>query len=93
MFMIVFCLIYILQIQNISTGFRDMSNSVNFRFANMSSDSPTTAIERCTDIKQSYCFIKVHWSIKNFVKLKETQLFYLVIKLTKALVSAWQNFD
>ena len=34
----------LLQIQNISTGFRDMSHSVNFRFANMSSDSPATAI-------------------------------------------------
>ena len=28
-FMIVFCIIYILQIQNISTGFRDMSHAVN----------------------------------------------------------------
>ena len=51
-----------------------------------------TIFRKCTNFKQSYCFIKVHWSIKNFVKLKETQLFYLVIKLTKAVVSAWQNF-
>ena len=29
-FMIVFCIIYILQIQNMSTGFHDMSHSVNF---------------------------------------------------------------
>ena len=52
-----------------------------------------TFFERCTNFKQSYCFIKVHWNIKMFVKLKEAQLFYLVIKLTKAVVSAWQNFD
>ena len=54
MFMAVFCLIYILQIQDISTGFRDMSHSVNFRFANMNSDSPTKAIEHLkVGIKQS----------------------------------------
>ena len=43
--MIVFCLIYISQIQNVSTGFQGTSHSVNFGiFVNMSSDSPATAI-------------------------------------------------
>ena len=46
MFLIVFCLIYILQTHNISTGFQDTNQSVNFGFANMSSDSPATAIEQ-----------------------------------------------
>ena len=131
MSLIVFCLICILQIQNISTGFRDTSHSVNFSICKRISDSSATAIglllqslvysnrksvkilpincyhklqfqdrlmtdlttfETCTNLKQPYCFIKVHWSIKIFVKLKETQLFYLVIKLRKAVVSAWKNF-
>ena len=28
--------------------------------------------QKCTNLKQPYHFIKVHWSIKNFLKLKET---------------------
>ena len=42
-----------------------------------------TFSEQCTNLKQPYCFIKVRRSVKNVVKLKETQLFYLVIKLPK----------
>ena len=50
--MIVFCLIYISQIQNISTGFQGTSHSLVF--ANMSSDSPATAIGHLKfDIKLS----------------------------------------
>ena len=48
---------------------------------------------KCTNLKQPYCFTKVHWSIK----LKKTQLFYfIVIKSTKpfAVTKAcmrWKN--
>ena len=44
MFLIVFCLIYILQIQNISIDFRDISDSVNFVIFNASFDSSAVAI-------------------------------------------------
>ena len=43
--------------------------------------------EKCTDLKQSYCFIRVHWSVKSFLKFKKTQMFYLVIKLMKPFVA------
>ena len=39
--------------------------------------------EKYTNLKQPYCFIKVSLEHKNFEKLKKTQLFYLVNKLTK----------
>ena len=35
--------------------------------------------KKCTDLKQPYCFIKSSLERKKFVKMKETDLFYLVI--------------
>ena len=34
-------------------------------------------LKKYTNLKQLYCFIKVHWSV-TFLKLKKTQLFYLI---------------
>ena len=38
--------------------------------------------EKYANLKQPYCFIKAHWSIK-FHEIEKRQLFYLVNKLTK----------
>ena len=44
MLLMVFCLMYNLQIQNILNGFQDMRDPVKSVFVNTSSDSPAMAI-------------------------------------------------
>ena len=38
--------------------------------------------EKCTDLKQPYCFIKVYWSVK-FHEIEKDTIVLFVIKLTK----------
>ena len=69
--MIAFCLIYILQIQNISTGFRDTSHSVNFGV--------------CKHELWFTCYS--YWTFKVWYKAIENQLKFAEQLLQKTKIS------
>ena len=46
--------------------------------------------QKCTNLKQPYSFIELHWTVKMY-ETEKTHLFYLVNKLTKPLIVRDEN--